>query len=424
MQKGYEKKVLKNGVRVIAVPKKDAKTVTVLVLVEAGSKYETKEINGLSHFLEHMCFKGTVKRPRSLDISLELDSLGAENNAFTSHELTGYYAKGRAKHFKTFMDIIADVYLNSTLPVADLEKEKGVIIDEINMYEDMPSRVVQQLFMHLLYGDQPAGRSILGPKEVIRSLTREHFVSYKKDHYVGSKTVIAVSGGVSAGDMFREVEKHFGMLVKGTRKNKLPVKEVQSKPAMLLKEKKTDQTHLVVGVRSYGMAHKDSTVLDVLTGVLGKGMSSRLFQKLREEMGVGYYVRSYNDSYTDHGYVQVSTGVDTKRVPEVLEAIMEEFRKLALFPVGKDELEKAKQYMIGGLERALEGTDELAEFYGAQEVLRQTIKTPDDLVKRIERVTAKDIQRVAKAIFTDKGLNLALVGPAQDEKLLKKILKF
>lgn len=424
MAKEFSKKILKNGVRVIAVPKPGAKTVTVLALVEAGSKYETKETSGLSHFLEHMCFKGTEKRPRSYDISVELDALGAENNAFTSQEFTGYYAKGRAAHFKTFMEIIADIYLHSTLPAADIEKEKGVIVDEISMYEDMPQRHVQELFMELLYGDQPAGWNIAGTKESVRSFSREHFLAYKNDHYVGAKTVIVVSGGISERLAFAEAEKRFGALKKGARKNKLAVKESQAKPAIMIKEKKTDQTHLVVGVRTFGLPHKDTVVLDVLSAVLGRGMSSRLFQKLREEMGVGYYVRAYNNSYTDHGVLQVSTGVDTKRVPEVLEAIMEEFRKLALFPVGKDELAKAKQYMIGGLERGLEGTDDLAEFYGGQEVLRQTIKTPGELSKKIERVTPKDIQRVAKAIFVDKHINLAIVGPAQDERAIRAILKF
>ena len=208
MQKALKKK-LKNGLRVITVPMKENPTVTVLVLVGTGSDYETKRINGISHFLEHMCFKGTTKRPNGKMISHELDALGCQYNAFTDHEMTGYYAKGDAKNFNQIFDVISDIYLNSTFPEPEIEKEKGVIIEEINMYEDMPHRHVQEMFEEVLYGDQPAGWNIAGPRENIRTMVRDDFVSYKKAHYVASSTVIIVAGSVTQKEVDAQVAKYF-----------------------------------------------------------------------------------------------------------------------------------------------------------------------------------------------------------------------
>jgi len=220
----FTKKVLKNGLRIITVPMKDNPTVTVLVLVEAGSKYETKKINGLSHFLEHMCFKGTVKRPKAIDISKELDSLGSQYNAFTAQEYTGYYAKGDAKHFKQIFDVVSDIYLNSTFPEVEMQKEKGVIIEEINMYEDMPQRHVQDLMMELLYGDQPAGWNIAGSKENILKMKRDNFVDYKKAHYLPEATTIVVAGQINEQNVLKEVKKVFDKISHGNKEQKLKVK--------------------------------------------------------------------------------------------------------------------------------------------------------------------------------------------------------
>lgn len=406
------------------MPMKGNHTVTVLVLVDAGSKYETKDINGLSHFLEHMSFKGTSKRPRSIDIAHELDALGAQSNAFTGQEYTGYYAKAEAKHFLKLLDVVSDVYLNSTFPKEEIEKEKGVIIGEMNMYEDLPIRRVQELLMELLYGNQPAGWTIIGEKDVIKSMTKKHFLEYKKKHYVASGTIVLVAGGVNVKDVIQNVKKQFAAIPTSRKHTKPKVKEVQKKPQVLVKYKKTDQTHLVLGVRAYGVAHKDVPALEVLSGVLGKGMSSRLFQKLREEMGVGYYVRASNEVYTDHGYLAASAGVDNKRVGEVIEVMLEEFRKLMKELVSEKELKKAKDFMIGNMYLNLESSDSLAEFYGIEEILQKKALTPREIAQKIKAVTAQDIKRVARNIFQNKNLNLALIGPFKDKKAFSSILKF
>ena len=420
----YSKKVLKNGLRVITVPMQDNPTATVLVLVEAGSKYETKNINGLSHFLEHMCFKGTVKRPKAIDISKELDALGSQYNAFTAQEYTGYYAKSDAKHFKKIFDIVSDIYLNSTFPEAEMQKEKGVIIEEINMYEDMPPRHVQDLMMELLYGDQPAGWNIAGEKKNILGMVRDDFVTYKKAHYLPEATLIVVAGKVKEKDVLQEVNKIFSKVSNGKKAKKLKVIEKQSEPQVLVKWKETDQTHFVLSVRTYDLFNKKNAVLSVLGGILGGGMSSRLFQKLREEMGVGYYVRAYNDSFTDHGFFQISAGVDNKRIKEVLEAVLAECKKIIKEKVSTEELNKVKECLIGNMKLSLESTDDIATFYGGQELLKKEIKSAEEKAKEIRKVTDKQVQDLAKEIFKNNKLNLALIGPFKEKEEFLKILKF
>ena len=420
----FNKKVLKNGLRVVVVPMKDNPTATVLVLVEAGSKYETKKVNGISHFLEHMCFKGTIKRPKAIDISKELDALGSQYNAFTAQEYTGYYAKSDAKHFHKIFDVVSDIYLNSTFPETEMQKEKGVIIEEINMYEDLPNRHVQDLMMELLYGDQPAGWNIAGEKKNILEMKRADFVSYKKDHYLPEATVLVVAGAVTERDVMKEVNKIFGKIPRGQKKGKLKVKEIQKKPEALINFKQTDQTHFVLGVRSYGLFDKKNAVLSVLGCALGGGMSSRLFQKLREEMGVGYYVRAYNDVFTDHGFFQISAGVDNKRIIEVIEAVLHECNLLKNEKINEDELNKVKEYLIGNMKLSLESSDDIANFYGGQELLKRELKNAEEKAAEIRKVTAKQIQILANEIFKDEKLNLALIGPFKDKEKFLKILKF
>ena len=392
-------------------------------MAEAGSKYETKRENGLSHFLEHMCFKGTANRPAASQISTELDGLGVENNAFTGQEFTGYYAKAEAKHFPKLLDILSDLYLNPLFDEEEIRKEKGVIQDEINMYEDLPMRRAGEYFMELLYGDQPAGWSIAGPKELVSTFTRDMFLDYRKRNYVAKATKVIVAGNVSATKTLAMLEKAFAHTPQAKKDKKLKVIESQSKPKVFLKEKESDQTHLVMGFRTVPLTHKDYAPLQVLAGVLGSGMSSRLFRKVRDELGVGYYVRAEQDAYTDHGYLVASAGVAHHRIDEVIDAILEEFRKLRDEQVSKEELIKTKEHLTGRLYLGLEGTDALAELYGFQEVLLKKLRTPDDMAARIRKVTAKDIQAVAKKYFVDKGLNLVLIGPYKDQARFVSKLK-
>lgn len=414
--------VLENGLRIIAAPKPDSLTTTILILVEAGSKYETKEINGISHFLEHMCFKGTKKRPKTIDISSELDAIGANYNAFTSQEYTGYYAKAQPKHFNKILDVVSDIYLNPVFESTEINKEKGVIIEEINMYEDLPHRRVQELFMELLYGDQPAGWEIGGKKEIIQKLNREDFLKYRGEHYLPQATLAVVSGNFDE-KTIQNVKEIFTPLSSGKKNPKIKTNEQQNKSEVLLKYKKTDQTHLVLGFRAYDIFNKRKYALQVLSDILGGSMSSRLWQKIREQMGAAYYVRAEADLFTDHGYLAMSAGVDNQRVEEIIKAALAEFQKISKDGVGDNELQRAKDHLTGQLFLSLESSDEWATFYGGQEILTKEILSPQEVAEKIQAVKAEEIAEIANDIFKNSKLNLALIGPFEDKAKFESILK-
>lgn len=420
----FKKHKLENGLTVILAPIKDSPSVTCLVMVHAGSKYETKEQNGLSHFLEHMCFKGTTKRPKAIDIAVELDSIGSQSNAFTSQEFTGYYAKAHPSHLDMILDVVSDIYCNSIFDPKEIEKEKGVIIEEINMYEDLPHRNVHDIFMEVMYGDQPAGWSIAGKKENVSKMTQKDFIDYHAQHYVADATTVIVSGDFDESSVLKKIEANFAGVKKSSKSGKVITVERQTKPNIQIKNKETDQTHLVLGVRTFNSKDERNIVLRVLNAVIGGGMSSRLFQKLREEMGVGYYVRSGVDEYTDHGYLAVSTGVDVNRVEEVVSAIVAELNKLKNELVSVAELKKAKDFIIGNMFLGLESSDSVAEYYAIQDILSDKLETPTELAEKIQKVTSEEIQKLSKEIFVDHGLNLAIVGNIRDQGVLEKVLHF
>ncbi len=418
----YSKQTLPNGLRIITVPQPGNLATTVLVLVEAGSKYEVKEINGISHFLEHMCFKGTTNRATAMQIAGELDGLGAEYNAFTSHEWTGYFAKVESHHSSEALDIISDLYLNPVFDPAEIEKEKGVIIEELNMYEDMPQRKIGDIFMHLLYGEQPAGWDVGGEKDIIRTLTKENFIKYRGAHYLPKSTILIITGNFDEKKILEQANKLFAKMPEGSKGSKLAVTEGQARPELLLKFKESDQSHIMIGVRAFSMFDKRRYALEVLSDILGGGMSSRLFQKVREELGAAYYVRASADLYTDHGYLAAGAGVEHSKLKIVIKAILEEFNKLKNEKVSEAELARAKSHLSGNLLLGLETSDALAIYYGSQEILKRSVTTPDELVQGINSVTAEQIQEVAKDIFKNESLNMAMIGPQKNEQEFRDLL--
>lgn len=420
----FTHKKLKNGMKLMLAPMKDSLSATVFVMVHTGSKYETKGNNGISHFLEHMCFKGTKKRPTAMDISKALDEIGSQYNAFTSQEFTGYYAKAHPKNIDVLIDVISDIYLNPTFDPKELQKEKGVIIEEINMYEDMPHKQVENVFGAAMYGDQPAGWSIIGTKENVKNITVRDLEKYWKSHYVASATTVLVSGNFDIRTIQKKIENAFAGIARTAKAKKRPVVEPQNRPKILIKYKKTDQTHLCIGVRSYAGKHKNAPALKVLDAVLGGGMSSRLFQRLREEMGVGYYLRTVIDEYTDHGYFSVSLGVDRLRTVEVIRAIIEECEALKTEKISLAELNKAKEYLIGTTILSLESSDSMAEYFALQDITGEEITTPEGLIRKIKKVTVEDVQRVAREIFQNDRLVLGAVGPLKESEALKRAVRF
>jgi predicted Zn-dependent peptidase len=417
-----KKLTLPNGLRIILVPQASTLAASVLILVEAGSEYETKRVNGVSHFLEHMTFKGTTNRPRPGMIAEELAALGAQSNAFTGQEYTGYWAKAEARKLPKILEIVSDLYLNPVFAPEEIEKERGVIIEEMNMYEDSPPRRVHDLFTRLMYGDQPAGWDISGEKEVIRKLATNDFTKYRNERYVAPGTIVVIAGKFNERAVVAQIKKSFNTLARKKATAKPKTKEHQARPQMLIKFKESGQSHLVLGVRAFDLFDKRRFAIQVLADVLGGGMSSRLFKKVREELGAAYYIDADADLSLDHGLLAVSAGVDHGKIDVVIEAILAECRRLRDELVPEEELQRTKDHMIGGIILGLETSDALASFYGGQEILTKKLLPPEKLIDMIKKVSALEVQAVAHDIFINKGLNLAVIGPYQNEELFKKIL--
>ncbi|MFH1308991.1 MAG: pitrilysin family protein [Patescibacteria group bacterium] len=417
----FQKHTFKNGLRLVTVPMKNTKAVTVLVLVGTGSKYETKEINGISHFLEHMFFKGTKKRPNTLAIAETLDRVGGEYNAFTGKEQTGYWAKVDSKHLDLALDWVSDMFLNSKIEQKEINREKGVINEEVNMYLDNPKMYIWKIWESLLYGNQPSGWLILGKRDVINKLTKKDFLNYLKNHYSSHNTVVVVAGNIK-GDLKNKISNYFKNINIEKPKDKKKVIEKQTKPGVLVHYKKTDQTHLFLGVRGYDLFHKDRFILDILGIILGGSMSSRMWIDIREKQGLSYYVRTNADNYTDTGTLYTRAGVDNKRIDMAIQIILKNYKLIKDKKVNEKELKKAKDFIKGRLILAMEGSDEQAMFHGDQELLEDNILTLDEIFAKIESVTINDIQRVAKDIFVPEKLNLALIGPFKDKKRFEKLL--
>jgi predicted Zn-dependent peptidase len=408
---------LPNGVRLLVIAQPAAATATVLVLVGTGSKYETKSENGLSHFLEHMCFKGTTNLPTAKDVVESFDRIGAISNAFTSTEYTGYYAKGGPNNVKTFLTVLSDIYLHSTFPEIEIEKEKGVIIEEINMYEDMPQQKVGEALTALLYGDQPAGWPIIGSKENVKAFTRQDFVDYKAKHYHAENTIIVVSGAVTMKEIKPLVVKAFGSLntARATTKKKVSISKESLKCTIV--EKKSDQAHIAIGFHSIPFGHADAPVIGLLTTLLGRGMSSRLSLALREEMGVAYYVGASQESHTDHGVFEIMAGIDKDRVTAVFERIATILTSIKEVEVSAQELTKAREYTLGIARLGLESSDDIAGFYAVQLLMKKTLKMPATIAREYQAVTPRDIKRLARKILTPQNMSIAIVGPFTKEDI-------
>ena len=417
-----KKTTLKNGLRIITVPQKKTQAVTVLVLVGTGSKYEKKEINGISHFLEHMYFKGTKKRPSTLAIAETLDRIGGIYNAFTGEEYTGYFAKVAASSFELALDWVSDIFLNSLLPEKEIEKEKGVIIEEINMYYDHPMSYIGILWPKLLYGDQPAGWEIAGKKENVVKMTREQLLNYMKNQYVASNTIISIAGNIDEKTAISQAEKYFFKIGVRKPKTKASVMEKQAQPQVLLHSRQTDQIHLALGVRGYNLFHPQRYAQEILGIILGGMMSSRLFTEIRSKLGMAYYIKTDVEANPDTGYLVTLAGVDNKNVEKAVKSILKEYKAISQKKVPEKELQKAKDYLKGKMILELEPSDTQASFYAGQELLEKRILTPGEIFKKIDQVSINDILKIAKDIFKPEKLNLVLIGPLKDQNKFERIL--
>ncbi len=404
-------KTLPNGLRVLVIPEPSALTATTLVLVGTGSLYENAKENGLSHFLEHVYFKGTETFKTAKDVAEQFEQIGAVTNAFTAPEYTGYFAKGLPQHVPTFLSVLGDMYQNATFPEIEIDKERGVIIEEINMYEDQPQQKVAETLLALMYGDQPAGRTITGPKANIARFTRTDLLAYKHKHYHPENTIVVVAGAVDAQVVYKEARAIFGALVPTRRSKKPKTRITRSGPACTVVHKAFDQAHIALGFHTVPFGHKDTYALSLLATLLGRGLSSRLAQVLREELGAAYYTSAGNDLAGDHGMFEIVAGIDISRINQILAAIAGVLRDVRTTLVCDRELKKAVEYTVGLQRMGLESSDDIAGFYGIQYMLKGSAQSPADLEKQYRSVTAADIRRVARKVFVGSNTSLAVIGP-------------
>jgi predicted Zn-dependent peptidase len=416
----YERHVLDNGLRVLTANLPEAQSVTCMVMLSAGSRYETADTNGIAHFSEHMFFKGTERRPSAREIAGEIDAIGGEFNAFTGKEYTAYYVKCAAEHRDVALDVIVDMLRNSRFDSEEIEREKGVIIEEMNMYFDTPRDYIGGVYERLLYGDQPLGWDIIGRKETVRSATRETFVSYLDRWYQPPRMVLGLGGRVGD-DVLERAQQLLGDLPAVETGDPGPV-EPHANGRVSVFTKQSDQAHIVLGVPSYPLEHPDRYALQVLSTVLGGGMSSRLFTEVRERRGLAYYVFGMNHSYTDAGSLYAQAGVDINRIDQAVTTIRDELRKIAAETVPADELEKARNFAKGRFVLQLESPQGLILFGLRREVLEGRAPDLDEVLDGLNAVTAEDVQRVAQDIIRDDRLRLAVIGPFEDAERFDALL--
>lgn len=415
---------LDNGLRIVLSPMPESKTFSVVVMTGTGSRYESELENGLAHFLEHMFFKGTRRRPSAKAISEELDGVGAVYNAFTSKDRTAYYAKVSSEFSDTALDVITDIFLNSTLPSREITKERGAIIQEIDMYEDMPMRTVDNVFEELLFGkNHPLGRTILGPKANIRRFTRRDFTVYHKRNYTPLNTIVSIAGHFDERRTLKKLRGTFSTLAHGNPPDCIPFTPEQTAPRVAIKAKKTDQTQLMLGVPAYPYLHKDEYVLAVLATILGGGMSSRLFTEVREKRGLAYSVYAWVEKYPDTGYIAVQAGVQHDKLHKAIATIISELRKLTRSNVPASELTKAKAYLKGTQTLSLETTDEIAQDTATSLLTIRRVRPLSEKIAAIDSVSADDVRRVAAELFRTEALNLGIIGPHKDVSDLTALLK-
>ncbi len=404
-------KKFNNGLRAMVAPMKSTEAATVLVLVNTGSVYEEKRISGVSHFLEHLFFKGTKRRPTAGEVNRALDSLGAEHNAFTSQEVTGFWVKSAAKHIGKSIDIVSDILINPLFPAGEIDKERGVILQELNMYQDMPQRNVMDVFDELMYGDQPAGWDVGGTPETVSGITRPDILQYKNSHYLASNALVVVAGNINSGDIFSKINKAFANMPRGKAPKMKPVKFRQLEPRVKIKYKESDQTHLVLGMPAYNIFDERKYAMSLLGVILGGNMSSRLFMEIREKLGLTYYIRAQAHSSTYGGEFFANAGVPHKDLERAVKKMAAIFSQAHKSGVSERELRFAKEYLRGTMALSFESSDEVATFYGEQAMFQKEILSPDAILDKMERISKDEIKAVAADILNPRRLNLAVIGP-------------
>jgi len=416
----FQRDTLDNGLRVLTADLPYAQSVAVLVMLAAGSRYETEQNSGIAHFSEHMFFKGTEKRPSAKEIAGAIDAIGGEFNAFTGKEYTAYYVKCAAEHRDVALDVLVDMLRNARFQEEEIEREKGVIVEEMNMYYDTPRDFIGGVYETLLWGDQPLGRDIIGNKETVRGATRDTFMGYLDRWYKPSRMVLGVAGRIGDG-LLERAQELLGDLPDADTGEPEPT-ALHANGRVSLHTKQSEQAHISLGVHSLPLEHPDRYAIQLLATVLGGGMSSRLFSEVRERRGLAYYVYGLNHSYTDAGTLYSQAGVDIKRIDDAVSTIASELRKTATEALPADELEKARNFAKGRFVLQLESPQGLMLFGLRKEVLERRLPDPDEVLRGLDAVTSDDVARVASELITADGLRLAVVGPFDDASRFEPLL--
>lgn len=419
----FQKTTLKNGLRILAAPLHETKAMTLQFLVGTGSRFERDDEGGISHFLEHILFKGTEKYPSPILLAEMLDGIGAEFNAFTSEEYTGFYVTAEAKQFPLALDILSQMFYHPVFKHDDVEREKGVILEERNMYRDAPQRHVWDVSKGLLYGDTPLGRNIVGSVDTVQSFSKQTFVDYQRDCYTPDNLIVTVAGNPNDHDWLGELTAVFEPKSGTKARTLLAAQDEQSKPAVAVEHRKTDQTHLVLSLRTFPQIDDRRFILGVLSTILGGTMSSRLFNEIREKRGLAYYVRSGADGFHDAGSFSVSAGANNANAKEAVTVILSELTKLKHEPVSAGELDRAKENFRGRLALQLEESSAVGNFLAEQELYHGRQLQPEELIEQVNAVTATQIQQLAEEFFVREHLNLAAIGPFKNEDFLPLLEK-
>lgn len=416
-------KTLPGGLRTVFLPRHEGQTVTFLVLIGVGSRYETPRQSGLSHFLEHMFFKGTTTRPTTKEIAEAIENIGGEFNAFTGEEYTGYYVKVAAEYLEKGAEVVSDILLRPLFPQVEIDRERGVITEEIKMYTDTPMRHVWHLWNEAVYGQHPLGRRIDGTPETVGTFMRKDFLAYTKRHYHTQNAVVAVAGRFDEAKTHKLLKKLFAPLAQGKEtKPAAAPKKIPQQRFLNEYRKSLDQTHLIVGVPGVSLTDDRRWAVEMLTTILGAGMSSRLFIRVRERHGLAYMVRMGSDSFTDTGTIATQAGVRTDKADFALKLILEEYDRIMQEPVTADELKKAKQMVRGRMVIDLEETNALAMFAGMQELLERKIETPATMWEKVNAVTADDIQRAAQTLLPAAVRTAVVLGPQKSTRPFTRLL--
>ncbi|MBI4353472.1 MAG: insulinase family protein [Candidatus Omnitrophica bacterium] len=420
-----ELSALPNGIRVVTAPLKERKSAALGLWVHTGGRDEEPSKSGISHFLEHLVFKGT--KTRSADqIKEAVEGVGGSLNAFTSEEYTCFLAKSSQEYFEKVFGVLSDMVLNAALRKRDLEKERTVIMEEIKMTQDQPSQYVDELLTELLWPGHALGRPLAGTLETVGGLTQENLKSYRDDHYQPDFITVAASGALSHRRVLRAAGSHFIKKASQRQKTASLFKNRQTEPRLKWFHKKTEQTHLALGIHSFPKDHEDVYALDILSVLLGGNMSSRLFNEVREKRGLAYEIGTAVRKFQETGAFIVGAGIDNRKVHEAVKVILKELRRTTRELVGKEELKRTKEFYLGQLDLALENSLDRMLWVGDSLVTLGRIRAPREVARRVGKVTAEDIRRVARKIFETRSLNLAAIGPLDDKKArrFKELLSF